>query len=58
MAEKSGNPELAAQAMEKIEHITKQLEDVETLLDKSQKLAAWANKAGEPELAALYENWL
>ena len=58
VAEKSGNPELAEQAMRKIEHITKQLEDVDTLLDKSQKLATWANKAGEHELAALYENWL
>ncbi len=58
VAEKSGNPELAEQAIKKIEHITKQLEDVDTLLDKSQKLTAWAKKAGEQELAALYENWL
>ena len=58
VASKSDHPELACQAMEKIEHITKQLEDVDSLLHKSQKLASWAKKAGEPELAALYENWL
>lgn len=58
VAAKSGNPDLAQQAAEKTAHINTQLEDIDTLLNKKEKLAAWARQAGESELALLYENWL
>ncbi len=56
-ASQAGNVELADQARQKLQFIVGQLEDVEILLDKGEKLKSWAMRANEPELAALYADW-
>ncbi|MBQ4132835.1 MAG: glycosyltransferase family 2 protein [Desulfovibrionaceae bacterium] len=56
-ASRAGNDELFAQADRKIEFIISKIEDLETLLDKADKLKNWAERVDEPELAALYSDW-
>lgn len=58
LASRAGNQELAEQAVKKVEFITAQIEDFDTLLDKAGKLSQWAGRAGERELEELYRDWL
>lgn len=54
----AGNITLAKQAVDKAEHVNKLLEDPGPLIKKAAGLANWAQKAGEPEIKQLCEDWL
>lgn len=56
-AKHAGKPQLMVQALEKLARLTSMMEDGEGLALRAERMHAWAQKAGELELAALYAAW-